>query len=148
MEVAINFSKENNIVESEEWANLVVERLGDGWVDIDLEKRILQNKKALEKTNEIIYEKYGVKNASQIQVVRKKLSDSTKERWKRGEMSLPPRFDGKVHSEEVREKMSNTHKKNKHQQGEKNSQFGTIWITDGIFSKKIKKDEYIPERMG
>ncbi len=32
-----------------------------------------------------------------------------------------------------------------HQQGSKNSNFGTMWITDGIDSKKIKKDNPIPE---
>jgi hypothetical protein len=33
----------------------------------------------------------------------------------------------------------------KHQQGNKNSQFGTMWITDGSSNKKIKKDVAIPE---
>lgn len=32
-----------------------------------------------------------------------------------------------------------------HQSGSKNSQYGTIWITDGVFNKKIKKDQEIPE---
>jgi hypothetical protein len=32
-----------------------------------------------------------------------------------------------------------------HQKGEKNSQFGTMWITTGVENKKIKKDEPIPE---
>ena len=31
------------------------------------------------------------------------------------------------------------------QKGEKNSQFGTIWITNGIKPIKIKKDDVIPE---
>jgi hypothetical protein len=42
--------------------------------------------------------------------------------------------------------MSETHAKNKHQQGEKNSQFGTCWIHDDKKSIKIKKEhleEYI-----
>jgi hypothetical protein len=29
--------------------------------------------------------------------------------------------------------------------GEKNSQFGTRWITNGIENKKIKKDSIIPD---
>lgn len=33
----------------------------------------------------------------------------------------------------------------KHQQGVKNSQYGTMWITNGIDSKKISKEEQIPE---
>lgn len=31
-----------------------------------------------------------------------------------------------------------------HQQGSKNSNYGTMWITDGTVSKKIKKDDIIP----
>lgn len=37
--------------------------------------------------------------------------------------------------------MSNTHKLNKDQQGEKNSQYGTCWIHNNKENKKIKKEE-------
>ena len=46
---------------------------------------------------------------------------------------------GKNHSTETKEKIS------KAQLGIKNSQYGTMWITNGLESKKIKKDEQIPE---
>lgn len=36
-------------------------------------------------------------------------------------------------------------KKNNHAKGDKNSQHGTIWITNGEKNKKIKKDSLIPE---
>jgi hypothetical protein len=50
-------------------------------------------------------------------------------------------FHGKTHSEETKQKM----KKPKNQ-GSKNPQFGTMWITNGIENKKIKKDlDIIPE---
>lgn len=42
------------------------------------------------------------------------------------------------------EKKKDTFKKINHSQGEKNSQFGTIWITDGTNNKKISKTENIP----
>ena len=45
----------------------------------------------------------------------------------------------------VNEKRKKTFKNIKHQQGDKNSQFGKMWITDGINSKKILKKEEIPE---
>jgi hypothetical protein len=37
--------------------------------------------------------------------------------------------------------MSNSHKRNKNHVGEKNSQFGTCWITNGEINKKIDKSE-------
>lgn len=43
-----------------------------------------------------------------------------------------------------RNKRIETLSKNKHQQGTKNSQFGTIWITDGKINKKIKMENTIP----
>jgi hypothetical protein len=50
---------------------------------------------------------------------------------------------GKSHTTETIERMKESHK-DKHN-GEKNSQYGTIWITNEVESKKIKKDEEIPE---
>jgi hypothetical protein len=44
-------------------------------------------------------------------------------------------WNGKKHSEETKQKM----RKSKNQ-GSKNSQFGSMWITNGIENKKIKKD--------
>lgn len=53
----------------------------------------------------------------------------------------PGHFTGKTHSEATKEKMRKP--KNK---GEKNSQYGTMWITNGTENKKIKKDvDAIPE---
>jgi hypothetical protein len=48
-------------------------------------------------------------------------------------------------SDSSKEKRRHSFEKIQHQQGEKNSQFGTMWITNGIESKKIKKDDLIPE---
>jgi hypothetical protein len=52
-------------------------------------------------------------------------------------------FLGKQHTESTREKMR-VSAKGAHL-GSKNSQFGTVWITDGIVNKKIKKDFKIPD---
>lgn len=54
-----------------------------------------------------------------------------------------PSFQGKNHSSESILKMKNS-AKGKHE-GEKNSQYGTIWITNGTENKKIKNSEDIPE---
>ena len=48
---------------------------------------------------------------------------------------------GRNHSIETKRKISATQKNNKHQQGEKNSQYGTCWINNGKENKKIKRIE-------
>ena len=48
---------------------------------------------------------------------------------------------GRKHTQETKDKMSKTHKANNDQSGEKNSQFGTCWITNGVENKKIKKED-------
>jgi group I intron endonuclease len=50
---------------------------------------------------------------------------------------------GKTHKEETKRKMSLS--KQGMYDGEKNSQYGTCWITNGIVSDKIKKGDLIPE---
>jgi hypothetical protein len=52
-------------------------------------------------------------------------------------------FKGKKHSDESKDKMSKSSKGKGI--GEKNSQFGTIWITNGKNNKKIKKYSDIPD---
>lgn len=50
-------------------------------------------------------------------------------------------WKGRTHSKKTREKMSLVDRT-----GSKNSQYGTMWITNGIENKKIKKDiDTIPE---
>lgn len=49
---------------------------------------------------------------------------------------------GKCHTDETKNKMSKSHS-GKHE-GNKNSQFGTCWITNGADNKKISKLEPIP----
>jgi hypothetical protein len=50
-----------------------------------------------------------------------------------------------ANSEEAKQKRKETYAKIGHNQGEKNSQFGSMWITNGTKNKKIGKDEVIPE---
>ena len=47
-------------------------------------------------------------------------------------------FKGKKHTKEVRNKMS---EKAKERVGDKNSQYGTCWITKDGENKKIKKED-------
>jgi len=50
----------------------------------------------------------------------------------------PAYFAGKTHSEETKRKMRQSHIGKG--TGEKNSQFGSCWVTNGIENKKINKD--------
>lgn len=67
-------------------------------------------------------------------------NEMQKEKWKKSLIGRKPSFKNKRHTEESKEKM----KKSKNQ-GSKNSQFGTMWITNGIENNKIKKNDIIPE---
>jgi len=57
----------------------------------------------------------------------------------------PSFWIGKKHTEASKNKMREIHKEKKHQQGSKNSQYGTIWITNDVETKKIPKDSIIPD---
>lgn len=61
------------------------------------------------------------------------------ERLKNGE--LINFWKGRKHSDDTKQKMKEKHKLNNHQQGEKNSQYGTCWVMKDNNNKKIKKDE-------
>lgn len=51
-------------------------------------------------------------------------------------------FKGKTHTADTKKKMSESHRGRG--LGENNSQFGTMWITNGVEAKKIKKSDPIP----
>jgi hypothetical protein len=107
--------------------------------------RIEKNKKARESTDRVIFEKYGVPNINQTEQWQVDHSELMKSRWKDGKYEhLKDRegtFKGRTHSSESKNKISRA---NSGLTGDKNSQFGTMWITDGIINKKIKKEELIP----
>ena len=68
-----------------------------------------------------------------------RVTQQMKERHKSGNFNYAT-FTGKKHSEETKKKMSEADRT-----GNKNSQFGTMWITNDSQSKKIKKSDSIPE---
>lgn len=116
-----------------------------GWDHINSNEvlRKNKNKKARKCANKTIMEKYGVDNLSKIIIVREKLSKLMKERIKDGFKPNPPSFKGKKHSEESKKKIKNSLIGK--QSGCLNSQYGTMWITNGIENKKIKKDTSVPD---
>jgi hypothetical protein len=68
-----------------------------------------------------------------------KISKSMKKKFAAGEIING--FFGKKHTKKTKNKMKEIHKKNKHQAGEKNSQYGTCWIKKDQLSKKINKND-------
>jgi hypothetical protein len=75
-----------------------------------------------------------------------KISQANRKRYERGDIkSIQEIYDwtGKKHKQDTIEKMKKI--KKGHGLGEKNSQYGTKWITNGINNKKIKDGEKLPE---
>ena len=65
-------------------------------------------------------------------------------KYSNGSLTPNRAFKGKFHTKEWKQNHSNIMKEK--QSGSKNSQYGTMWITNGIENKKIKKDiDIIPE---
>jgi hypothetical protein len=84
-----------------------------------------------------------------------KLSDSAKAHHKRGHpASFKYRHDNRCmgksipgwkQTQDAKDRMSETKRKNKVGVGEKNSQAGTMWITNELSNRKINKCDPLPE---
>jgi hypothetical protein len=106
--------------------------------------RIPKNKKARREADKTISEKYGVINPGQLKHNREASRIRCYELRKAGKLlNTPPTFEGKKHTEETKNKISENNKITS--AGIRNSQYGTMWINDGIVSKKIKASNTIPE---
>lgn len=91
--------------------------------------------------------KYNFKNRwDDIEFRRKKFFETSnrfKKYWEDGKLKHHPWVKGKKHTDETKRKIGESNSLS--QKGEKNSQFGSRWITNGIDNKKIKKTDIIPE---
>lgn len=56
------------------------------------------------------------------------------------EKGLIPFMLGRHLSDEAKEHQKETYKKTKHQQGEKNSHYGTVWMHNGTINKIVKRE--------
>jgi group I intron endonuclease len=88
------------------------------------QKRMWENKKYREKHSEILRQN-NLRNHAL------------------GLMPKPPNWTGKKHREETKKKIGEIN--SILQMGSNNSQYGTMWVTDGVKNIKIKKNEPIPE---
>lgn len=109
------------------------------WIDID---DYITDKNSTKRYKHQSADKVLVKTkTNQYMIV-----DKNDDRLKTGELTLF--WKGHHHKEETKEKQRMTYKSTHHQQGVKNSQYGTCWIMKDNISKKIKKcdlDIYINE---
>jgi len=117
---------------------------GFDYINNDIEFRKRKNKKARQSTNFILEKKWG---KDWISILGKLASDQahTEKSKQKRKQTLRDRGiqsdASHMNIPEVHTKRKKTLQSINHQQGSKNSQFGTCWITDGTNNKKIKKEE-------
>lgn len=84
-------------------------------------------------------------NRSKDPVIREKISTTAKLQYANGSRISHFKTNNPSFVEESIAKRQNTYHQNKHQQGLSNSQFGTMWITNGDVNMKCKVTDNIPD---
>lgn len=121
---------------------------GFDFINKNSEGFLLKNRSCREKTNAVLLEKYGPNWKS---VMAKMASDAShtkdiKEKRRETRLKNGTKSDAShMNTPKAKEKQRETLVERCHQKGTKNSQFGTMWITDGLSNKKIKKIDSIPD---
>jgi len=121
---------------------------GWGYINLNEDLRIAKNRLARKRADVVIKEKYGVDNYTKTEQYKKYMSNKIKEQLASGERTVSEKFiyafKGKHHSDETKQIVSKKAKE-RLRDPSKNSQYGTMWITDGLKNKKIKRGHPIPE---
>jgi hypothetical protein len=128
---ALKFSHINKIVESTKWANLKPENgLDGGWDYINSNGLSGNSKLSYLMNNDL---EFSSKFKTNVSSGLKRYYELNGHHW-----------EGRFHIDETKLKISE--KSSVHQRGRGNSQYGTMWITNGNENKKIKKDvDIIPD---
>lgn len=136
----MNAKEAELVVISEKTYNLTKGGNG-GWYHINSneELRISKNRKARQSTNKVLQEKYGDDWRSIISSIAAKTNFAKNGVHSNFLKAGKTAFLGKKHSLETKRKIGKANSKNI---GEKNSQYGSMWITNGTENKKIKKEDF------
>jgi hypothetical protein len=144
---ALKFSIINKIVESDKWANLIEETgIGDSFEYINKNRlNIYEGKSDLDrwKLKNLALPKLTILHKTDEEFVNRFKENVSAGVKKHFEIN-GHHWKGRSHSDETKLKISK--KSSVHQKGQGNSQYGTMWITNGNENKKIKKDvDIIPD---
>lgn len=119
---------------------------GQGGFSYINKNKLQASELAKKKRKDTMIEAYGMTSFSQITSVKAKISGARKKEYASGRISAfadkRNNFSGRTHTDEWKKRHSEVMKDKC--TGANNSQYGTIWITDGASNKKIKAHEQIP----
>lgn len=121
----IFYSKLWSVVESNKWANLRPE-IGDGGFGTEPGERGRATQKILRESDQ-----------DWVEMNNKAVSQGVQRFYDEGGKGS---FTGKKHKSQYYTKLKKTHDEIKHQQGEKNSQHGTMWINNSEHNTKWSID--------
>ena len=120
---------------------------GFDYLNKDFDKMKERNSVARKNTDKKLEKKYGAEWRSHIGKIASiaAQSDDAITKRKNTRIARGTKSDSSyMNSEAAKERRKQTFSEIKHQSGNKNSQFGSMWITNGIESKKIKNTDPIP----
>lgn len=89
------------------------------------------------KSVKVCKERFSFDDYSQRNIASHQVSKETKLQWNAAGRAA-------TLAQSAKEKRKETFNRTQHQQGENNSQAGTMWVTNGLSNKKIKKTDAIP----
>lgn len=142
---ALTFSRNNDIVNSVEWANMIFEDgINKGWVMVNLAGKNLYgyNGRTPNVVDNLNRGRVTHRNKLKDPVVRKKYIAKLSSAALAWHTTNTNAFKGKTHTAETKRVISE--KNSVYQKGQGNSQFGSFWITNGVESKKWRDSENIP----